>query len=305
MAMPRILPSLLTSCILLIYSGGLAAQELTPRAYWPAPQGTEILSLGASYTKGDTVPDPSLPLTGIDSNITTYLVGYTRFLDLWGRTASLLVQQPYSSGETTGNFESFGKLRSDYSGIGDFSATVSVNLMGAPAMDRKAFAELRRNPHPILGASLRVVAPSGEYHNDKLVNVGTNRWAGKAELGYIMVLHPQWLLELEAGAWFFQDNDDFLGIKREQEPVFATQAHLIRRFSDGFWGGIDVNAYRGGRSTLGGRKLDDLQRDSRLGGTLVIPFAGKHAIKLSYAWGSANNSDERFDIYQLSYQRLL
>jgi len=291
--------------LLLAGSERLAAQELTPRAYWPAPQGTQILTLGASYTKGDTVPDPSLPITGIDSTITTGLVGYTRFFSLWGRTTSVLLQQPYSDGKTVGESDTLGTLKTDYEGIGDFSATLSLNLLGAPAMNKEGFAELRRDPHPILGVSLRVIAPTGDYNSDRLVNVGTNRWAEKIELGYIQPLHPQWLLELEAGAWFFQDNDDFLGLKREQDTIYAAQAHLIRRFSDGFWAAIDVNAYRGGRSTIGGRKLDDLQRDSRVGATLVFPFAGKNAIKMSYTWGSANDSDERFDIYQLSYQRLL
>ncbi len=291
---------------LLIGAGQGSAQELTPRAYWPAPEGTQILTLGLSHTSGDTVPDPSLPVTGIDSSITTAIAAYFRTFDLAGRTASLTLQQAYAMGSTSAESGELGRLERDYQGAADFTATFAVNLLGAPTMSREDFAELRRNPRPILGASLRVVAPSGRYQEDRLINVGANRWAVKAELGYMTVLHPQWLLEFELGAWVFGANDDFFsGMRREQEPIFAGQVHLVRRFRPGLWGSVDANFYHGGRSELDGRELDDLQRDSRFGASLVFPFAGKHAIKASYAFGSVNDSDEQFDIYQLTYQRLL
>ncbi|MFV8816680.1 transporter [Haliea sp. E17] len=304
--LPRLkLRLLLVLLIPLVPGRYCVAQELTPRAYWPAPQGTEVLTLGLSYTDGDTVPDPSLPVSGIDSQITTAFASYLRTFSLWGRTASVVLQQPYSTGTTTANHEVLGKLERDYQGVGDFSATLGVNLLGAPAMSREEFAELRRNPHPILGASVRVLAPTGRYQEDRLINVGANRWAVKAELGYMTALRPQWLLEFELGAWIFGDNDDFVGMKREQDPIYALQTHLIRRFSAGFWVSLDANIYRGGRGKLDGRKLDDLQRDSRFGINLAVPFAGRNVVKLSYAMGSVNDSDENFDIYQLTYQRLL
>ncbi|WP_235898498.1 transporter [Parahaliea maris] len=290
--------------LLLGSAAGALGQELTPRAYWPAPVGTQLLTLGTSYTDGDTVPDPSLPIVGLDSSISTVTVGYTRAFALAGRTATVSFQQSYADGNTQAVHEILGKLERDYQGRGDFSAGFSINLLGAPAMTREAFAELRRNPRPILGASLKVVAPTGEYNKNRLINVGANRWAAKAELGYIQPLGGNWLLELDLGVWGFADNDDFVGFTREQDPIYSTQVHLIKRFAPGFWGSLNVNGYRGGRSTVDGRELDDLQRDSKAGITLVFPFAGKNAIKASYAFGSVNDSDESFDLYQLSYQRV-
>jgi hypothetical protein len=294
-------------CLLFILAMGaldVGAQELTPRAYWPAPQGTQVFTVGVVHTRGDTVPDPSLPLTGINSSITSGVVGYLRTLDLFGRTANLILEQGYSNGETIGEVGDLGKIEADYRGRGDLAATLSVNLMGAPAMNREQFAELRRNPRPILGASVKIVAPTGEYEEDKLVNVGANRWAAKFELGYITVLNPKWLLEIEAGAWVFDDNDDFLGLTREQGSIRSLELHLVRRFSPGFWVSLDVNGYRGGQSAVDGQRRDDLQRDSKIGATLVFPIARKHALKLAYSVGSLNDSDESFDLYQLSYQRL-
>jgi hypothetical protein len=250
------------------------------------------------------VPDPSLPVNGIDSTIHTGLFGYLHTLDFFGRTANLILEQTYSIGETVGESTQFGRLSRDYQGVGDMAATLAVNLMGAPTMDRAGFAQLRRNPGPILGASLKVVAPTGRYDEQRLINVGANRWAAKFELGYMTVLAPKWLLEFEAGVWVYGDNDDFLGVTREQGSIKSLEMHLVRRFSPGFWASLDVNGYRGGQTVVNGRRMNDLQRDSKIGATLVLPFAGKHAVKLAYAMGSVNDSDEDFDVYQLSYQRL-
>jgi hypothetical protein len=263
------------------------------------------MTLGLAYTDGDIVPDPSLPIRGLDSEITTAVFGYLRTINFLGRSANIILDIPYSDGTTTANIPELGSIERNYSGVGDIGVTLQVNLMGAPTMDEAGFADLRRNPRPILGASLRVVAPTGNYDNDRIANVGANRWALKPEIGLILPLTSKWLVELEGGAWFFEDNDDFLvGRNREQDPIYSLEAHLVRRFAPGFWISLDATGYRGGRSTLEGQRLDDLQRDSKIGTTLVYPFAKKQALKFSYTTGSVNDSDERFNVYTLSYQRL-
>ena len=84
------------------YSVGVQAQELTPRAYWPAPKGTQLLSLGYSYVHGDSVPDITLPVTGLDSRIHSMHIGYLQTMSLWGRTANFVINVPYSDGDTVG-----------------------------------------------------------------------------------------------------------------------------------------------------------------------------------------------------------
>ena len=280
------------------------SQELSPRAFWPAPQGTRLVSVGLLHTSGDIVPDPSLPVKGVDSRIDTLFLGYLQTVSLWGRTANLVLELPYSKGETRAVQFSGPLLEREYQGMGDIAASISINLMGAPSMDMEAFTAFRREPHPLLGASLKLVAPTGRYDNERIVNVGANRWAAKVELGYIRPLSPKWLLEVELGSWFFGDNDDFLGMTREQSPIAALEGHLVRRIRPGMWASLDVNGYWGGRSRLDGRRLNDLQRDSKLGATLVLPVARGRSVKLSYNLGSVNDSDEDFYIFQLSYQHV-
>ena len=295
--------SLLTCWVLILSPVAASGQELTPRAYWPAPKGTKVAVLGYTYSTGDVLTDPSLPVVGVDSRIDVGYLAYLQTISLWGRTANLVIELPYSQGTTEGDLEG-NATRRDFSGIADLAVTLSVNLLGAPTMTPADFQELRQDPRPILGASVKVVAPTGDYDPEKLINIGTNRWAIKGELGYMIPIEPRWLLEFDLGVWVIGDNDDFLGVTREQDPIAVGQIHLVRRFRPGFWASLDFNYYTGGRSTIGGELAADLQRNSRAGGTIVVPFRGRHAVKILYSTGVVTESGGDYDILGLSYQRL-
>ena len=289
---------------LILHPLSSGAQELSPRVYWPSPVGTNVLTVGYSHLSGDVIPDRSLPITGVDSSIDSMVLGYRHTMNLWDRTANITIEAPYVDGKTVGAREDGLNLQRDYNGLGDVGATLSVNILGAPSMNRQEFREQLSSFDHILGASVKIVAPTGDYDDNRIINVGANRWAAKAELGYIAVLNPKWVLETSLGAWFFEDNDDFVGLTKEQDPLVTLQGHLIHRFPRGVWASLDVNYYEGGRSTIGGRRLDDLQRDSKVGGTLVFPFSKGHAVKVGYSKGSLNDSDEDFDVFIMSYQRV-
>jgi hypothetical protein len=154
-------------------------------------------------------------------------------------------------------------------------------------MDGAGFQALRKEPRTIVGASLLVQLPTGEYESDKLINLGTNRWAVKPAVGVIWPLRPTWLLEAEVGAWFFSDNDDFL--------------HLVKRIQPGFWASLDANFYVGGRTVVDGTRRADLQRNSRVGVTLVFPVKGRHALRGSFSSGVATESGGDFNMFNLSY----
>lgn len=276
------------------------AQDLTPRTYWPAPKGTRLLIFGYAQQTGDVVTDPSIPITGVDSTIDSAVLAYQQTIDLFGRTGNLQFEVPYVDGTTTGMVSDVPGRR-DVSGFGDVAATLTINLLGAPSMSPVEFQQLRTNPRPILGASIKIVAPTGEYEADKLINIGTNRWAMRFRLGYVRPLTPKWLLEMSAGAWFFQDNDEFLGETRRQDPIGALNFHLVRRFKPGFWASLDLNYYVGGHTTVGGERNADLQRNSRLGLSVAYPFKRKHAVKLGISEGVVTESGGDFRTITLNY----
>jgi hypothetical protein len=168
-------------------------------------------------------------------------------------------------------------------------------------MDAAGFQALRAKPRTIIGASLLVQVPTGEYESDRLINLGTNRWAVKPAIGMIVPLHPTWLFEIEVGAWFFGDNDDYLGQTREQDPIVSTEIHLVKRLRPGFWVSLDANYYRGGDTRIGDEFRDDLQRNARAGLTFVVPIRGRHAVRGSYSNGVTTRSGGDFEMYSLSY----
>jgi hypothetical protein len=292
--------ALLASAVFGLLAVPAVAQELSPRAYWPAPRGTQLLLVGYSYSWGDVVTDLSLPVAGVDSKINTGVLGYLRTLSLWGRTSNIVVEVPYTWGTTKGTLAG-QPARRDVSGLGDIAATLSVNLVGAPSMTPAEFQEFRRNPRQILGASLKLVAPTGDYEKDKLINVGTNRWAVKAELGYAAPIGTKWIVEFEVGAWYIGDNDEFLSTTREQAPIVAFESHLIRKIKPGLWVSLDFNHYGGGRTTVGGNSGADLQRNTRLGLTVAYPFTDRHFVKASYNTGVVTASGGDFDLLLLTY----
>lgn len=294
--------------VVLLFPGMIAgvatAQELAPRAYWPTPVGTRLVMTGYSLSTGDIVTDPSLPITGVDSQIHSMLVGYQQTFDLLGRTTNARIELPYVIGTTKGT--AFGQpAERDVNGIGDIALTFSINLLGAPAMDREAFIALLGDPSPILGASLRIVAPTGEYDDERLINIGTNRWATRLQFGYIHPFGNRWGLEVSAGAWLFGTNDDFLGMTRTQDPIFAGEAHLIRIMRSGTWLSLDGNYYAGGRSYLDDEPRADFQRNSRVGLSASWPFRQRHIIKASFSTGVATASGGDYEIYSLTYSYAL
>lgn len=296
------LPALLVPLLAcLLFTGGVvSAQELTPRAYWPLPVGTNVMVLSYQRNIGDIVVDPSLPITGVESEINYLQLSYQRALDLFGRSASVQLSLPYADGLTEGTVDGEFRQRKTV-GLTDARLRMAINLTGAPAMDGAAFGALRADPKPIIGASFLVQAPTGAYDSDRLLNLGTNRWAVKPAFGMIVPLRPTWLFEIEVGAWFFGDNDDFLGETREQNAIVSTEMHLIKRIRPGFWASLDVNYYRGGDTRIGNDFNDDLQRNSRAGFTFVFPVKGRHALRGGFSTGIATRSGGDFEIYSLSY----
>jgi hypothetical protein len=301
---PFVLCCLLLVWALLAWSPSAAAQELSPRAYWPAPTGTGLFFAGYGYQTGDIVTNPALPIVDVDSRIHKLALGYQKTLDLWGRTTNFRVEVPWADGTTDGMVEGLDQRR-EVSGLGDVSATLSVNLTGAPAMDREAFQAFRAKPQAILAASLKVLAPTGQYDEDRLVNIGTNRWAVRARLGYIQPLPGKWLMELSLGSWFFQDNDDFLGQTLSQEPLIAVDASLVHRFGPGFWASLDGTFYFGGRTDIEDVGRADFQRNSRVGLSVAYPFLRRHVLKGSLSSGVSVNVGGDYTVAGLTYIYLM
>lgn len=297
----RFLPAILVAAVCTLWAVASAAQEISPRLFWPTPKGTQVFVSGYSYGTGDVLFDTSIPIEDAESRVNTGIIAYTQTINLWGRTSNFLVELPYSWGKTQGLLQGEPAKR-DFSGTGDLGVTLNVNLRGAPSMTKEEFLAFRANPRPLIGASLKVIAPTGQYYDDRVINTGSNRWAARAKLGAIFLLKPKVILELSASAWFFGDNDEYAIGKKEQDPIYAIETNLIKRIRPGLWASLDLTYYKGGRQTVDSNPLRDKQSNLKVGGTLVVPFHRRHAIKLGYSNGIVTRYGNAFNQFLVSYQ---
>jgi hypothetical protein len=191
--------------VALLWSALTSAQEMEPRTYSAVPIGTNFVVLDYARSSGGFSFDPSLPIANAQAKINTWSIGYSHSFGIAGHTASVAVSVPYANAHVTGDVKGLPE-QAYRSGLGDVRFRLAVNLLGDPALTPEEFA--RRSPTTIVGASVSVVAPTGQYVPSRLINVGANRWSFKPELGLSQPI-GDWFVEGAAGVWLFTDNGDF------------------------------------------------------------------------------------------------
>jgi hypothetical protein len=290
-----------TAALLLLLAGAATApaQQLEPRAYSASPIGTNFFGVGYSFMHGDVSMDPSVPIENVSAQINSVVPYYGRAFGLLGHLAQATVGVPYAWGTVTGDVaEVTQSVRR--SGFGDPQLRFAVNVIGGPALSPQQFRT--RTPQTTLGASLTVLCPYGEYFPSKLINLGTNRWAFKPELG---LSHPagKWSFELYAGVWFFTDNTDFFGGHvRTQSPLASYQTHVVYNITPRMWAAFDFTYYSGGQTTLDGQRKDDRQNNTRGGFTYALPITPHQSLKVAWANGVTARIGTKFQTIAVGWQ---
>jgi len=275
------------------------AAEIEPRAYLNTPVGMNFVIAGYAYSQGGLSTDPASPLQDAKLKINTGLFAYARGLNLWGRSGKIDVVLPYS--DLSGTALVNGKpAERNVSGLNDPRVRLSVNFIGAPALSKQEFASYKQDL--IVGASLQVGAPLGQYDPDRLVNLGTNRWFIKPEIGVSKALGA-FTVELSTAVYFYTTNDDYYGGRTyEQDPVSSTQAHVIYSFGRGIWAALHGTFDYGGRTTIGGESDDEVMSNTRVGATLAVPVTRQSSIKVYGSTGTSTRTGTNFDLIGIGWQ---
>jgi hypothetical protein len=186
-------------------------------------------------------------------------------------------------------------------GLGDPRVKLSVNLLGGRALTPPEFARSRSST--IVGVSLTVVPPLGQYRSTRLVNLGSHRWSFKPEAGLSYTIR-RWTLEAYGGMWLFTDNDEFYPgqATRTQDPVVALQLHASYTLRPRLWVAVDGTWYSGGTSSVNGVKKGDLQRNSRVGGTVSVPLGRQQSLKFSTSTGATTRIGADFRTIAVAWQ---
>jgi len=280
----------------------LLAQDLAPRAYLITPLHSNAITVSWAFFDGGLSVSGTIPVTAT-GNYNVPILSYYHSLNVFGRSGNITGFLPYG----VGTFEAaaLGTQRSAYrSGLLDLGARFSVNLMGGPAIPVDQFSKWKQKT--LLGVSLRVIAPTGQYSSEQLINWGINRWAFKPEFGY-SGRKGNWVLDASAGAWFYTINVAEFHIPhpapQTEEPIGSFEGHLSRDFGRGTWASLDGNFWWGGVTTLGGiRNPATLQTSSRLGCTVAFRLSKHQSIKVNYSDGAYVRFGGNYQNVSLAWQ---
>jgi hypothetical protein len=275
------------------------AQGIEPRAYSNAPVGVNFVIAGYGYTRGGLPFDPALPITNESLTTKNVILTYTRVLDMGGKSGKVDILVPYTF--LSGSADFAGEpLQRVINGFGDPVVRASINFVGAPALTLQEFKSYKQNW--IIGASLWASIPLGQYDESRLINLGTNRWSIRPEIG-VSKAAGAWTLELSAGANLYSANKEFHGgITRLQDPIYSTQGHVIYNFTRNVWASLDATYFADGRSTLDGFRGNNYQQNWRTGATFAIPIDIHNSIKLSASKGVSARTGNNFDVIGIAWQ---
>lgn len=316
----RLLVFFVTLSIILSFSAPALAIDDGARSYWHGREGTNVVSfqslnvdIEASGTQQFGPGQYIYPNADVEADL--FIVNWIHFFTLYDRPSSLnfalaggnvdldlntnLVPPQFlppgiSAGDT---------FSQSSSGFADPTVQLVTNLFGTPPL-RSNVDLLNYEPTWTLDAAAMLAFPVGEYDDKKLVNIGQHRWFGRFALPFkyhFGAFTPGYRksFEITPSVWLFDDNDDFLGQKLENDPMWQLEAHLTKDFTPNFYGSLDALYRNGFKSKINGVKLGDDIEVGALGFTLNYQLNDNCAIRTGYSSNVFGDSDLDTSMFRL------
>jgi hypothetical protein len=184
--------------IVLIVTLGVAAptvvgaQDVQPRVYTPAPVGVNALTLNYAFSTGGVLFDKTVPVENVVGDVHSFSPAYSRTLGVFGLSARADIATPFVIGEWTGDVDVPGDTTTSRTGFGDPLARFALFFVGAPARSPEEFVQMKTRT--VVGATVRVRVPLGQYDADRFINLGSNRWAFSPQIGVSHIAAGRFLL---------------------------------------------------------------------------------------------------------------
>ena len=298
------LPTILTTiAIIFSFSGTALAVDDGARAYWKGRDGTNVVSfqyLNLNMQASDAKQfAPNLyiyPNADVEADI--MIASWARHMTLFNRPSTLSVNLAAGSVDLDASasldspFVPPGELpgtafSQSSSGYADPSVQLDINLAGTTPLISTVDL-VNYEPTWTVDAAVMLAFPVGEYDEDKLVNMGLNRWYGRLALPikyHFGVFSPGYMssFELIPSVWIFEENDDFLGQTLDNDPLWQIEAHLTRDFTGTFYGSLDLLYRSGFQSEIDGVEVGDEVDIGDFGFTLNFHVTDNLAIRTSYS----------------------
>ncbi|MEP4079656.1 transporter [Haloferula sp.] len=275
----------LLSVLVFLFSASLAeAQDLQPRRWSHLPLDRNFVGALYGYTSADIFFNPSLRLENVELDMHTAGISFVHSFEVFGKSARFDMMQSYQDGRWKGLLDG-ASASTSRTGFSDTTLRLSMNLVGAPPLSGKEFADYRatkRDCETIVGAGVVVVLPTGHYLKDRLLNLGSNRFTIRPQLG---VIHSRgrWSYELTGSLWCYTDNNSFFnGNTLEQDPLVSLQGHVVYTFRPGFWIATGLAYGMGGQSTINGVESNDNKNNFLWGTSLGFSVSRQLGFQLTY-----------------------
>ncbi len=276
-------PPLLALLLVFASAATTRAQELEPGRWNHLPINTNFIGVGYAYAEGDLSLDPVLQIEDATVQIHTVALRTIRTFDLLGFSARVDLSGAWQDGTWKGSLAGT-PARVHRKGWADPAVRFTLNLYGAPPVEARHFAAYKaeHDSQTIVGVGISVQVPLGEYFDDKLINLGTNRFTIRPQLG---VVHERgnWKLEFTGSTWIYTDNDDFFGDnKLANEPFYTIQGHAQYHLLPTLWAAAGLAYGNGARSTVSGDRKDDRKENLVYSASVGYSLTRTLGIKVGY-----------------------
>jgi len=269
--------------ISLAQGDGPGAQRMIPVGPWVVVPTYIDISSNQNFQQ-------SILINDADIKADIYGVSMLHAFEWSGRYAQIWITPLFGgvSGDIEGIDPGTGETRrigARKTGWGDPVISFKLGMIGMPP---KTLTEFGREPEQFqLGLFVSATPTLGDYDSEDLLNIGAGRWSMKLGLPMLVPLGSDQKLfwEVHPGITFYQDNDDPTGEarRREQDPLFKVENHLVYEFSRKFWGSLDLAYQKGGQTTTDDT-ADDNEKD-HWGGGVSLGYSVHPAASIQASYG--------------------
>ncbi len=291
----------LVGLVLAMATSWCAAQELVPRRWSHLPINKNFGGVGYVYTEADIYLDPVLLAEDVTMNRNSMAISYIRSFELLGKSARVDFTQAYHDVRWQGLVDG-QPTTVRRNGLGDTALRMAVNLYGAPPLEGMAYKKYRESVYDcetVVACGLAVHLPTGHYNEDRLMNIGSNRFTFRPQLGIVHQRGP-WSFETTGSLWFYSDNDDFWnGNELESDPLFAVQGHVVYTFKPGLWTSVSCGYGYGSEATVNGIEKNNTGKNMLWAWSVGYSLTRELGVKCAYV-GSETLTEHGFDSHSFA-----
>jgi Putative MetA-pathway of phenol degradation len=281
------------------YADSLYAQFTDPRFYGDSPVGVNQIELDYAYGRANASIDTSLIVEGAEVNLNQGTIRYTRYFGLFHRTAWAQALVPIAglNGSVTGT-----NIGRSIIGVGDSSYELAMLLRGGPALGVAQFASYKSTTS--VGVSITITAPTGLYNPDKVLNLGSDRWSFKPEIGISHPFGPQqkWVVDAYANASFFTDDTSYHRVEiLRQQALPGLEGHVSYAFTPNLWVAFDTRWSFRGDTFVNGMDENNGQQNFVLGSEMNVSLNPRNTLVLVFAKALVHQNGPAYTGFSVKY----